>query len=224
MYVTESGRFDRLRRYELEDIALVGVAAVLLYSAVTGALSSFASVLGAAAVPTLAKHLFERVDLSAAGQRAVFGVVIALGATIAVFTVFPAHSWLAPVAVAIGGWIVLDAVYASRVSERDEHTAAGSWSAVTALTRTGHSRSVVDALETASRPLTAEELQERTGLADDDLEATLEVVRENGTVERIGTGYAVDERERRAMTVVREIVSGVGGRILRPLRLFGPSR
>lgn len=222
--MTEPGIFDRLRRYELADVALVGVAAVPLYSAVAGTLSSFTSVLGAAAVPALARRLFERVDLSVAGQRAVFGVAIALGTTIAVFTVFPAHSWLALVALAIGGWIVLDAMYAFRVGERDERTADGSRSAVTALTRTDHSRSVVDALETASRPLTAEELQERTALPDDDLEATLEVVRENGTVERIGTGYVVDERERRRLTVAREILSGVGGRLLRPFRLFGPSR
>ncbi|WP_207588583.1 hypothetical protein [Halomontanus rarus] len=222
--MTEPERVDRLRRYESGDIALVGVVAVILYSAVTGTLSSFASVLGAAAVPILARRLFERVDLSAAGQRAVFGVAITLGATIAVFTVFPAHSWLAPVAAATGGWIVLDAVYASRVRERDEHTAVKGWSARTALTRASRSRAVVDALETASRPLTAEELQERTALPVDELEATLELVRENGTVERIGTGYVVDERERRTMTIVREIVSGVGGRVLRPFRLFGPSR
>ncbi|MCU4740068.1 hypothetical protein [Natronoglomus mannanivorans] len=222
--MTESGGLERLRRYEVPALVLVCVAAVVLYSVTTGTLSSVAAVLVAAAVPMLVRRVFESLDLSVAVRRAAFGVAVALGAAIAVVTIFPARGWLVPVAVAVGGWIVLDAVSASRVSERDGHLETDGEFAGPALTRATHSRSVLDALESASQPLTAAQLRERTGLAAAELETTLELLRDNGTVERIGTGYAVDERERRTATVVRDVVARVCGRIRRPFRVFGPSR
>lgn len=86
-----------------------------------------------------------------------------------------------------------------------------------------HNRWLVDELREADRPLTAEEIQSHTGLTEEDFERVLEVHGESGPIERVGNGYAIDEDDLGTGAFVRNLVRTIGGRILRPFRLFRPT-
>lgn len=86
-----------------------------------------------------------------------------------------------------------------------------------------YNRWLLEELRTADRPLTAAEIRSRTGLTEDDFERLLESHGESGPIECVGNGYVIDESEHGAVAFVRNLVRTVGGRLLRPFRVFRPA-
>ena len=130
---------------------------------------------------------------------------------------------------AIGSWICLDGLYAWT---RDESPLRGSdadddsdedLSKEEVVRLTKHNRRVVAELRDADRPLTTADLRERTGLDEDDLERVLARHDESGPIERVGTGYVLEERDAGLGSAVRTAARLLGGRLLRPFRLLRPS-
>lgn len=131
-----------------------------------------------------------------------------------------ASSWLGWVFVAVGGWLCLDGVYAWRAEGEVPTTAREDDVSKDEVYIAGlHNCWLLEELREADRPLTKAELCERTGLMEADFERLLEVHGESGPIERVGTGYVIDEREMGAGGVART----VGRRLCRPIRLFRPA-
>ena len=152
-------------------------------------------------------------------------VFSALLAAVGIGELTDGNGWLGVATLAAGGWLCLDAVYLWRRGDR------GSGEAVEdedlskdEVYRYGeYNRWLIDALREADRPLTRDEIQSRTGLTEADFERLLELHGESGPIERVGNGYTIDESELGAVAFVRTIVRTIGGRILRPFRLFRPA-
>lgn len=115
---------------------------------------------------------------------------------------------------AVGCWIAIDGLY-----ERVHGDRAGVSGGMGVPT--GRRRRVIECLREASRPLTAAELGDRTGLEGDEFEATLKAVAGTDRVDRIGNGYAVEESALGASAFVSRALRGAGHRLARPLALFG---
>lgn len=131
-----------------------------------------------------------------------------------------ASSWLGWAFVAVGGWLCLDGVYAWRAEENDPTTAREDDVSKEEVYLAGlHNCWLLEELREADRPLTADELCDRTGLTEDDFERLLEIHGESGPIERVGTGYVIDEHEMGVGGVART----VGRRLCRPIRLFRPA-
>lgn len=132
--------------------------------------------------------------------------------------------WVGWGAIAIGAWILLDGIDRWRYRDgpsdanEDEDMSNGE------VFRYGeYNRWLLEELRAADRPLTAAEIRSRTGLTDADFERLLEIHGESGPIERVGNGYAIDETELGPAAFVRNLVRTVGGRLLRPFRLFRPA-
>ncbi|ELY59961.1 hypothetical protein [Natronolimnohabitans innermongolicus] len=138
--------------------------------------------------------------------------------------------WLSAALVVAGCWFWLDAIYDWRVgaagaaSETDAgREAADDVSTNEVYLYGGYNQWVLEELRAADRPLTGEELRSRTGIGEDDFERLLELHGDSGPIERVGTGYALDESELGTGAAVRSIVRTVGRRLFRPFRLFRPA-
>ena len=59
--------------------------------------------------------------------------------------------------------------------------------------------------------------------AENDFERLLEMNGESGPIDRVGDGYVIDESELGAVAFARILVRAIGGRLLRPFRLFRPA-
>lgn len=119
-----------------------------------------------------------------------------------------------------GCWFVLDTLYEYRHGEpSDPDPAEGDEvpSMVEMQALGTHGQWVLETLREADHPLTAAEVRDRTGLTEDEFADVL--VEDNGTVEPVGNGYVIDESAMELSGFVRS----VGGRLLRPVRLFRPS-
>lgn len=221
-------------RIDTTDLGALVVVLAALHVTTDGALESMISVFGALLTVPLFSWVLEAADIDDATAALLLGSVVAALGVGAV--VFGGSIWIGTGALAVGCWLVLDTVYESRTGTgestavetetgtgTDEGEDAGDITEAEMYTLVGHSRWVIEALQEASRPLSAAELRERTGLTNNELEDVLEIARENGTVERVGNGYVVDESELGGVAFGRGIVRGVGGRLLRPFRLFRPS-
>lgn len=218
-------------RIDTTDLAALVVLLAALYVTTDGALESMTSVFGLLLAVPLFRWMLDAADIDDATAGLLLGSVVAALGVGAV--VFEGSVWIGAGALAVGCWLVLDTVYESRTDNgqstavetgTDEGEDADDITEAEMYTLMGHSQWVIEALQEASRPLSAAELRERTGLTDDELEDVLEITRDNGTVERVGNGYVVDESELGGVAFVRGIVRSVGGRLLRPFRLFRPSR
>ncbi|WP_254523251.1 hypothetical protein [Natrinema caseinilyticum] len=119
--------------------------------------------------------------------------------------------------VATGCWLCLDGIDRRR-RESDDASSAGTGDATKGEVHLAglHSRWLLEALREADRPLTRSEICDRTGLMEDDFERLLEIHGESGPIERVGTGYTVDENEIGVGAVARSISK----RLLRPVPLF----
>ncbi|WP_276253778.1 hypothetical protein [Halomontanus rarus] len=217
-------------RIDTTDLGVLVVLLAALYVTTDGALESMTSVFGALLAVPLFKWVLEAADIDDTTAGLLLGSVVAALGVGAV--IFEESIWIGTGALAVGCWLVLDTVYESRTGNgeptavetgTDEGEDADDITEAEMYTLMGHSQWVIEALQEASRPLSAAELRERTGLTDDELEDVLEITRDNGTVERVGNGYVVDESELGGVAFVRGIVRSVGSRLLRPLRLFRPS-
>ncbi|WP_440765893.1 hypothetical protein [Natronorubrum sp. DTA7] len=186
--------------------------------------SAVAVVLGIVVVAPLVRAVVDaaELDIGPALATVLLGsIVLAAGG----YGVLTDDSWLGPALAIVGAWIVLDGIDAWRngapSDERNEDEEDMSNDELFLLGE--HNRWLIEVLREADRPLTADEIQSRTGLAESDFERLLETHGESGPIERVGNGYVIDENEMGAVAMARHVVRSVGGRLLRPLRLFRPS-
>ncbi|WP_254763465.1 hypothetical protein [Natrinema marinum] len=210
----------RLRKsIDASDIAAVAFLGVVL-SAFGLEPVEIATVVSAVVVgPMIADAASGASDIDSAPGLAelAFGVLCVVAGVVHLRS---ASSWLGWVFVAVGGWLCLDGVYARRAAGDDPTTAREDDVTEGEVYLAGlHNRWLLTELREADRPLTKAELCDRTGLLEDDFERLLELHGESGPIERVGTGYAIDEREMGTGGIAR----AVGRRLYRPIRLFRPA-
>lgn len=165
--------------------------------------------------------VFDGVRLGRTTAGVAFGSFVAVAGAMAVLD---NGSWFGAVFLAAGTWIVLDTLFDYRHGEpAGAEPEAGDEeediSTAEMHTLGAHGRWVLETLREADRPLTAEEIRSRAGLTADEFSDVLEILEGNGTVEPVGNGYVIDESAMGMSGFVRS----VGGRLLRPVRLFRPS-
>lgn len=133
--------------------------------------------------------------------------------------------WVGWGVVAIGAWILLDGIDKWRRDDvpADATADEDDMSKEDVFRYGEYNRWLLEELRAADRPLTAAEIQSRTGLTEDDFERLLESHGESGPIGRVGNGYVLDESELGAVAFVRNLVRTIGGRLLRPFRLFRPA-
>ncbi|MFP8953601.1 hypothetical protein ACLI4Z_11585 [Natrialbaceae archaeon A-arb3/5] len=204
------------------------LVAVLL---VAGILSLFGfelsvrTVLGTAVAVLIVAPIFgfvlDRLDLHPGLLIVALGVLVGAGGAL---NVRDGNPWLGWPLVALAGWLCLEGIDQYRHGgPSTESTEPDDVSNSELLLQGEHNRWLIEALRDADRPLSAAEIQSRTGLTDEQFERLLEYHGENGPIDRVGTGYVLDERELGVTGMVRAFVRTVGGRLLRPFRLFRPS-
>ncbi|MDG5761598.1 hypothetical protein QA600_19915 [Natronococcus sp. A-GB1] len=203
---------------ELDPMGTAGVTAVVAVFAVLGDLSTGSVVAIPAGLVALAA-LRAVCTVRGYPDAAAGAVLGAVGGVVFAFLAIDDGSVVLAVLAAVAAWLCLDSLYDLRLgidrsSEPDEDISEAEYYLVSA-----HGWAILRELREADRPLSRAELQDRTGLPDDDFERVLETVGESGPIERVGTGYALDESE----TGVGAVVRLVGARLLRPLRLFRPA-
>lgn len=181
-------------------------------------------------------------DLRPVLAKTILGIVVAAAGIHGSSTGDP---WLGGALVVFGGWLLLDAVDTWRHPDGAGDTTNSDVDATNANTDTAnadgetateddlsneevylvgeHNRWLAEALREADRPLTAAEIKSETGLTDDDLRRLLELHGGSGPIERVGTGYTINESEMGARATIRNLGRTVVGRALRPLRVFRPS-
>lgn len=212
-------------RLDSVDIVSFAILALVIHASTDGAGEVLLSVAVLAVAMPVFGWLFDAANIGDVGARLLLGsLVAALGVAALVRGESPL---VGAGALAVGCWFVLDACYEHRHGDPTGEGAADGtdedFSEAEMYTLMGHGQWVLEELREASRPLTAAELRARTGLTEAELEDVLEMTLGNGTVERVGNGYAVDETELGGVAFVRGIVRTVGGRLLRPFRVFRPS-
>jgi hypothetical protein len=211
--------FARFRdRIDLSDIVVsAGVAGVLIWLGVDASL--IGTVLGAAVVTPLADPLLERFDIGPGIAGIAFG---AFAVAAGIVQLRDGGLLFGGSLLAIGFWICLDGLYRWRTGDetaRDEDDMTNDEVRLVGQ----HNRWLLEELRDADRPLTKDEICDRTGLLDDDFERLLEIHGDSGPIERVGNGYAIDEDEMGASAFVRNVVYAVFGRLFRPFRLFRPA-
>ena len=203
---------------ELDPVGIAGVTAVLVVFYALADLSAGSVVAipaGLVALDALRAVCTTRGYPDAAAG-AVLGVV---GGVVFAFLAVDDGSVVLGVLAAVAAWLCLDSLYdlclgIDRSSEPDDDISENEYYLVSA-----HGWAVLRELREADGPLSRAELQDRTGLPDEDFERVLETVGDSGPIERVGTGYALDESETGTAAIVRM----VGSRLLRPLRLLRPA-
>ncbi len=203
---------------ELDPVTIVGVTAVLAAFAVLTDLSAGSVIAIAAGLVALDAH---RAGCDAWGYPdAAAGVVLgAVGGLVFAVLAIGDGSVVFGLLAAVAAWLCLDSLYdlrlgVDRSSEHDSDISEEEYYLVSA-----HGWAVLRELREADGPLSRAELQDQTGLPDEDFERVLETVGDSGPIERVGTGYALDESETGTAAIVRV----VGSRLLRPLRLLRPA-
>jgi hypothetical protein len=203
---------------ELDPKAIAGITAVLAVLYVLADFSAGSVIAIPAGLVALAvlRAVCTARDYPDAAAGAVLGAVG--GLVFAALAIGDGSVVLGVLAV-VAAWLCLDSLYdlrlgVDRSSEPDDDISEEEYYLVSA-----HGWAVLRALREADGPLSRAELQDRTGLPDEDFERVLETVGDSGPIERVGTGYALDESETGTAAIVRMI----GSRLLRPLRLFRPA-
>ncbi|AGB36973.1 inorganic phosphate transporter [Natronococcus occultus] len=208
---------------ELDPGAILGVTAVLAVFAVLADLSAGTVIAIPAGLVGIAAL---RAVCTARGYPdAIAGAVLgAVGVLVFASLAIGDGAVVFGVLAAVAAWLCLDSLYDLRLgidrsSEPDEDISEAEYYLVSA-----HGWAVLRELREADRPLSRAELQDRTGLPNEDFERVLETVGDSGPIERVGTGYVLDESETGTTAMTRSVVRAVGGRLLRPLRLLGSLR
>lgn len=203
---------------ELDLGAIVGAAAIIAVFAVLGDLSA-RSVIAIPAGLVALDALRAGCDAWGYPDAAAGAVLGAVGGLVFAALAISDGAVVFGLLAAVAAWLCLDSLYdlrlgVDRSSEPDDDISEDEYYLVSA-----HGWAVLRELREADRPLSRAELQDRTGLPDEDFDRVLETVGDSGPIERVGTGYALDESETGTAAIVRM----VGGRLLRPLRLFRPT-
>lgn len=211
-------------RDELDARAVGGVAAIVGFLYFVGFERS--GVLVIAGMFVLAPIV--RAGIDAAGFDV--GPVLAKVALAGLFFAFSGGqlvdgaSWLGGVLAAVGCWLCLDGIDSWRHrGSVDESSEEEDLSNADVNRYLEYSRWIVEELREIDRPLTPDEIQSRTGLTEDDFERVLELHGESGPIQRVGNAYTIDEDELGTAAFVRYVVGTLGGRLLRPFRLFRPA-
>ncbi|MGQ3412380.1 hypothetical protein ACT4ML_08960 [Natrinema sp. LN54] len=216
-----SGSVTWLRnRIDTADIVTVGVFAGVLFALGVDA-SIIGMVLVAAVIAPLGEAAFDSADI----DPALAGIGFGSFAVIAGVVQFrDGGLWFGSALLAAGCWICLDGLYARHsggaTTDGEPDTTAEAMTKDEVALVGQHNRWLLETLREADRPLTDDEICDRTGLLDEDLERLLEIHGESGPIERIGNGYRIDENEMGAGPFIRTLVGTVSSRLRRPFRLF----
>lgn len=216
-------RFAARFRDEIDATDLVGAVVLVVVLSLFGLESTAISILlGIVVGVPLVRATVDAagLDIGPVLARVVLGSIVIVAG---VYGFLSGDRWLGPALAVVGAWIVLDGIDAWRNGGAPGETSEDDISNGELFLLGEHNRWLVETLREADRPLTAAEIQSRTGLTDADFERLLETHGESGSIERVGNGYAIDENEMGAVAAVRHVVRTVGGRLLRPFRLFRPS-
>ncbi|APX95766.1 hypothetical protein [Natronorubrum daqingense] len=238
---------------ERVDIVDVGALIVFLgvFSAAGMDSTAISILLGIVVVAPVLRATMDALglDLGPVLAKTILGVIVAVAG---IHGSSSGDLWLSGALAALGGWLLLDAVDTWRHPDDGDDTANSDIDATTVSVDAPnanvdttnadgepadeddmsneevylvgeHNRWLVEALREADRPLTAAEIKSETGLTDEDFERLLEIHGESGPIERVGNGYTVDESEMGARAMVETVARGVGGRVLRPFRVFRAS-
>jgi hypothetical protein len=206
-------------RDELDARTLAGVTGVFVVFHLLADLSTLAVVGAPAALVAVAA--LTAYCVSRGHPETVASVVIcASGALVLGSVALTTTSWLPGALAAIAAWVCLDSLYdlrrgVDRSDGPDDDISEDEYYLASA-----HGWTAISELREADRPLSRSELQDRTGLPDEDFERVLETVGESGPIERVGTGYAIDEREMGTAAAVRSVARGTVSRLIRPFRLL----
>ncbi|WP_152424947.1 hypothetical protein [Natronococcus jeotgali] len=206
---------------ELDPKAVVGVTAVLAVFAVMTDFSAGSVI----AIPAglVALDALRAVCTARDYPDAAAGVVLgAVGGLVFASLAIGDGAVVYGVLAAVAAWLCLDSLYdlrhgIDRSSDPDDDLSEDEYYLVSA-----HGWAVLRELREAGRPLSRGELQDRTGLPDEDFERVVETVGDTGPLERVGTGYVLDESETGTAAMIRSIARAVGRRLRRPLGLLGP--
>ncbi|WP_408959157.1 hypothetical protein [Natrinema sp. 74] len=208
---------SRLRdRIDSSDVvaALILAGVLTVFGADVTEIAMIASIV--VITPLAEEVIFDKFDIDPALAQIAFGLFAVAGGIVQLRdgNLF----WVGGVLLTVGCWICLDGLYARRTddtSDIDKEELSEDEVHLIAL----HNSWLLKELQEADRPLTKAELCDRTGLLEDDFERLLKVHGDSGPIERIGTGYAIDDREMGAGGIARSI----GRRLCRPIRLFRPA-
>lgn len=206
-----------------ERVDLGGIVPLLAFAAIFSLLGFevtrwdvVGSVVGVVILAPILGTLLERYEID-------FGLlVIALGLLVGwggFQHLQEGAGWLGWPLLALGGWLCLEGLDRWGRDEPSPDTDEDDVSR-DELERLGEQhRQLLAALRRADGPLTAAEIRTRTGLSADEFERLLEFHGDSGAIERVGTGYRLDERELGVTGIPRT----VGRRLCRPLRVLRPA-
>lgn len=231
-----------------ERVDFIDVVALVVFLGVFSAAgmdsTAISILLGIVVVAPVVRKTMDALgfDLGPVLAKTILGIVVAAAGIHGTSTGDP---WIGGALVVFGGWLLLDAVDTWRYPDAADGTANSDVDTtsvdVNATNADGdtsdeddmsneevylvgeHNRWLVEALREADQPLTAAEIKSETGLTDDDFNRLLEIHGESGPIERVGTGYTIDESEMGAWAMGKTVARGIGGRALRPFRVFRPS-
>ncbi|ELY70007.1 hypothetical protein [Natrinema versiforme] len=219
--VSESG--TQLRdRVDISAIVTIGGFSGILFVLGVDA-SIIGMVLAAAVVAPLGEAAIDRFGIDPALSWIGFGSVAVIAGVV---QLREGGLWFGGVLLAAGCWICLDGLSARHsggaTTDSEPDTTAEEITKDEVALVGQHNRWLLEALREADRPLTGDEIRDRTGLLDADLERLLEMHGEPGPIERVGNGYTIDENEMGAGPFVRNLVGSISSRLARPFRLFRP--
>lgn len=213
----------RLREQPLLRYALTTVGMVVLFGVLFDQdwlqVAIVVTILLAADVADIG-DAFDAVD--ARHFRVLFGLVLLVVGGIAVYSGDPV---VAAVGVALGGWLVLDAIHSLRAGIGPSTDPEPEDSELFLSIQVSH----LLAEELASGPKTVPELAAETDMTESRVRETLELMASSDIVHREDGGDASDVRWVRdeskigPWAFVRDNGRRLAGRLLRPFRLFVPT-
>ncbi|MWV39404.1 hypothetical protein [Natrialba sp. INN-245] len=216
-------------------VAVLVVAALSLLGLEVSSTDVVRTVVAVAVITPLFGYLLERsgVDIDLGLLVIALGVVVGWGGYGHLQDGIGWLGWLGWLLLVLGGWLCLEGLDRFVRDDGADDAGGGRTDDVRAtadetddLSRAELAelnecnRRLVGTLRDADRPLSADEIRSRANLTPGEFDRLLEIHDESGPIDRVGTGYTLDEREMGLTGILRTI----GRRLLRPVRVLRPGR
>lgn len=164
-------------------------------------------------VVSLSEAVEEAYDLQS-GVRSLGLAVVTLVSGVALLAFEDGNPWLPAAFLAVGGWLLVDAVQTLR---HDGLAADGDARDGEAVYRSYVERRVHETL--TERPRTRRELFEALDADDQDIERALDALRERGVLDREGSELRISSSEKGRLAAARERLGDGTRRLARPFAL-----
>ncbi|TYT63114.1 hypothetical protein [Natrialba swarupiae] len=213
-------------------VAVLVVAALSLPGLEVSSTDVVRTVVAVAVIAPLFGYLVERsgVDIDLGLLVIALGVVVGWGGY---GHLQDGVGWLGWLLLALGGWLCLEGLDRFVRDDRTDDAGGGRIDDVRAtsdetddLPRAELAKlnecncRLAETPRDADRPLSADEIRSRANLTPAEFDRLREIHGESGPIDRLGTGYRLDEREMGLTGILRTI----GRRLLRPVRVLRPGR